>query len=137
MAMTIGSFTPMVAGVFAFGLVWLGGLWTAFVVQNLWNWFLAPAIHASELSYFEAVGILLLAYVLKKESKDRLENEERWDKAMVTLGACVPPGKAEELKLAHEKKEKPGWLMVLNLASEPIGSTIVLGVGWVVHTFLA
>ena len=135
--MTIGSFKPMVAGVFAFCLIWLGGLWTAFVVQNLWNWFLASAIHASELSYFEALGILLLVYLLKKQSRDRLEDEVRWNKVMAAVDVCVPPHRAEELKLALAKQETPGWLMVLNIASEPLGATIVLGIGWVVHTFLA
>ena len=43
---------------------------TTFVIQSLWNWFVADALHAAELSYSQAVGILIVVAVLRHNAEN-------------------------------------------------------------------
>src|SRR5579864_7815296 len=64
-----------------------GGIWVAIlsfatlfytplVLMNLWNWFVADVIHAGNISYWQAVGLLIFVFVAKVafmgESRERL-----------------------------------------------------------------
>jgi len=48
-------------------------LYTAFVVQTFWNWFIVPSLRAEAISYWPALGLVILAGVLTARGTDRLE----------------------------------------------------------------
>ncbi len=120
-------------------------LWKAFVVECLWSWFVTDAFHASSISYSQALGICLLAYLFTKHrDEDREENEERWKKLMIYAEAGVPGENRQELRFALKKadldpeKKEPYVEMtvaVIKLLGEPIGVTMVLILGLLVHLF--
>ena len=43
--------------------------YTAFVVQNLWNWFVASAIHGEDISYWQSFGALLIISILTNNAE--------------------------------------------------------------------
>jgi cytochrome c biogenesis protein CcdA len=89
------------------------GLYTTFVLQQLWNWFIVTALHASELSYWEMYGVTMLVFMLLEPNP--LGNEERWEQTL-TMGIWTKIGAYGFGKL--------------------VGNSAALGIGWVVHTFL-
>lgn len=112
--------------------------YTAFVVQNLWDWFLADAVHAT-ISYWQSCGILILVGVLRyKESHDYLENK-RWERMLAMTGAVLSGEELSAINQAFKEKDE-SWGAILSmatpLAAKAIANTVAIGAGWVVHTFL-
>jgi|ERR1700722_15197588 len=54
------------------------GVWNAFVVRTLWNWFAAPVFH-SEVSFGTAWGLWVLISYLLYDIPKRLEGEGKED----------------------------------------------------------
>jgi len=48
----------LLMGIPCYIILWLiSSLFTTFVLQNLWNWFAIPALHASEISFWVMYGL--------------------------------------------------------------------------------
>ena len=110
-----------------------------FVVQTLWNWFVAPAVHGSELSYWQTFGITFFINVLSHSNRNEVLRERRWLRVTQMLEATVPEEKMEELKKTFAEDDN-SWSAILSeinpSTGHVIGSTISLGMGWAIHTFL-
>jgi hypothetical protein len=78
--------------------------YTAFVVQTLWNWFVAEAIHASEISYWQSFGILILVVLLtvKEDTEHTVEN--RFNRLSTMIKSLVPAEKLAELEESFNKE---------------------------------
>jgi hypothetical protein len=109
--------------------------YTALVVENLWNWFVVGTIHGSDVSYWQALGFMMLVTLLSGDETDEKENSKRM---FVVLEACVPEGNktAKVIEAIGDKKLSP-WIDLLSPAvGKIVLGTFVLCFGWGVHTFL-
>jgi hypothetical protein len=112
--------------------------YTAFVVQSLWNWFLADTLHAT-ISYWQSCGILIIVSLIRYTDNREYLEDTRWERATAMLEAALP---AESLAAVNEtfREKNESWAAVFALASrlvaKAIAATFALGAGWVVHTFL-
>jgi hypothetical protein len=114
----------------------LVGLYTTFVIQSLWNWFLVHSFNAPEISFWEMYGVVLLVGLLFY--KDNLTEEERWKAISTTLEACVPVDKITEVQEAIKEQVDSMWYQLgISIFGKVAGTTATLAIGWAVHTFLA
>jgi hypothetical protein len=74
-------------------LIFVVPFFTAFVVQTLWNWFVAGALNASPLSYWHAFGLGLFIYLLRAWHDNAVDETKNLKITLVLLRACVPPEK--------------------------------------------
>ena len=75
-----------------------GGLYTTFVLMILWNWFVTPTFHTSEMSFWAMFGLLLLVRLVKDDYYERAQDESRWKKLLVMVQAAIPVEKWEVVK---------------------------------------
>ena len=120
---------------------WLVGLvvslYTTFVVQNLWNWFVVPTFYASSISFWGMFGLLLLVSLLGGRGEE-FAAEQRWKSVITVLDACIPEGKRETLEEALDQQAEGVWVEVgLKIFERLLGSTLTLVIGWGIHAFLA
>ena len=124
---------------------WLIGsilsLYTTFVIMNLWNWFASPALHVPEISFWGMFGLVLLVGLFAEGHQ--IAEEAGWKNMIAVLIASVPDDRREEVasrieEYANEKLKVEIWLEAASKAfSRCVGNTLVLGLGFVVHIFLA
>src|SRR4051812_8650687 len=99
----------------AFALI--GGLYTTFVLQRLWNWFVMPIFHTSQLSFWAMYGIQMFFGVLKDRTESNPE-EHRWNIALAMLDKCVPEHARDAIEQELKSQETSMWI---SLGSEVIG----------------
>ena len=123
--------------------LWPVGLVVSFyatlVNQSLWNWFAIPALHVPPIGYWAMYGLTMLLGLLFDHGRDQSEAEDfRWKGAMVFLEACVPQGQLAEVRETIKRQEDDLWAdLGARILSKAVGMTLMLGIGWAVHTFLA
>ena len=110
-------------------------LYTAFVLQNLWNWFATPALHLSQISFWIMYGFVLIIGIF---ADDKQEEQHRFKVLATMIDHCVPSEKRElvdeQIKdFTHEAWLDAGLSVLVKLA----GNTYALVIGWVVHLFFA
>src|SRR5215469_16352620 len=88
----------IVAGTFAlaFGLVL--SLYTAFVLMNLWDWFVAPTCNLSPISFWMMFGLTLVFRLFRNLGSGESGKLRRLQKIEAMVDACVPDGQREGLK---------------------------------------
>jgi hypothetical protein len=114
-------------------------LYTTFIIQNLWNWFVVPAFHVAEISFWGIFGLVLLVNLLAEGQKsgDKFATEQRWKNIGHVLDACIPPEKMESVRELVEAENEGMWLNLgIEAFGKIVGNTLTLLVGWVVHMFL-
>lgn len=52
----MGTSWKKLVAVYLFSM--LGGLYVAFVAMNMWNWFIVPALHLSDISFLLMLGVV-------------------------------------------------------------------------------
>ena len=116
--------------VFAFGVPF----YMAFVVEKLWNWFLAAAFRGPDVSYWQALGLMIIIYLLKDNTVDEKAN---WIRLFVIVEACVPDEHLHSVwETVEESGTRPWYVLVEPQVEKAVHSTCFLGVGWAIHTFL-
>lgn len=108
----------------------------AFVIRNMWNWFLAGAVHSEDISYVQAFGITMLFYLFANNASDTIEENKRWELLRSYVAEIVPTSAKDRIDSEHKKQENAVWYLHLDSFSDVFTSTIVLAVGWAIHTFL-
>ena len=118
---------------FAFLAAILGGIFRAFVLMNLWNWFVTEVFNVSQISFLQVLGISLVISLFSSNSEKFTEEERRWAVLMTTLQRCVPEEQREALK--EELKDLGDDIGALwgTIGGEVVGSTIVLCFGFLIH----
>lgn len=117
-----------------FGLALAVGFYTAFVFENIWNWFAAAALHAPEISYWTAYGIFLgFHFIIDRD--ETFEKTEIFARLEMMIKACVPEERRAELdaELVAEDKQM-GTKLLGPIVGQAVGNTVALGIGFVVHT---
>ena len=122
-----------------FLLAWISGmlvsLYTAFVVLNLWNWFIATTFNIPEASYWYIYGMLLLISLFTDNGQDFMQ-EQRWKIIFTTIDICLPEQAKEEVASRIKDIEDGIWSEVcIKLFGRIAGFTLTLIFGWVVHIF--
>ena len=104
------------------------------VVESLWNWFIAPAVHGSDIGLSHALGILLLGQIFVVMCTHDIEKEQRWAGTRIVIAACVPEAKLASVVAALKAQEGTGWMN-----SEEVAKLIFLtgagGIGWLISAF--
>jgi hypothetical protein len=110
------------------------GLYTTFVLQTLWNWFVSTAFNVPSIPFWGMYGVTLLAGLLMDRSAERSENEFKWETALTTLNACIPEEKREAVTKAIKEQTEGVWTRAgSEVFAKAIGSTVTLVIGWIVH----
>jgi hypothetical protein len=113
------------------------GFYTTFVLKNLWNWFLAPALHTSEVSYWMMYGIQLIWDVLSVRTWNNPLEQRKWDGLFMVLDGCLPDEKRAQVEEALKGTERTLWAdLQRKVFGDLIGQTVALAIGWGVHVFL-
>jgi hypothetical protein len=122
----------MAAPMWALALSFLVLAYTPFVLMNLWDWFVTDAIHANAISYWQALGFILIIYVVRLWLAG--EAEENWQRAFLFLERSVPDLRRDSvMDAAKEKDRKRGVGTELGKLA---GHTFLLVIGWGIHAFL-
>src|ERR1700693_1322639 len=106
-------------------------LYTTFVLQNLWNWFVVSAFRIPSISFWLMYGVLLMIGLVFPRID--LEQESRWEQAVMMLQACIPEGKREAVNDKIKKSTQVGVMVLGETFSTLIGHTVVLMIGFVVY----
>jgi hypothetical protein len=120
-----------------YGIGFATGLYATFVLQQLWNWFLIPALHFSEISFWTMYGLHMFVALLTRQGDGGFQDEGRWERILAIVETCVPSerrhGLTELVKQQNEGVWTRAWSTVLGKAVE---YTVTLGIGWAIHIFL-
>ena len=111
------------------------GFYTTFVIQQLWNWFVVPALHVELASYWLIYGITMIVDLLRERNTHA--DEHRWKQVFMVLEMSVPDPKRMELSESlNNKTEKAMKELGMDIAADFGAKTFVLVSGWAIHTFL-
>src|SRR3989442_6521097 len=111
----------------------LGGVFSAFVLMNLWNWFVTTVFHVSEISFLQVLGLSLVIQLFTGDH-NQFGEKFKWDILMRMLEHCVPDDKKQALKEElKEVEEGFGLELGLMIFSQLSTTTAVLGFGFVIH----
>jgi hypothetical protein len=114
----------------------VSGFYRAFVLQNLWNWFVVGALNASPIGYWQMYGINMLAQIVM-ERFDSWQDEERWTRTLAMLYMCVPEVKRNEADEYLKEQNEGEWMGTgMKVFGSLAGNTVTLGFGWLIHTVL-
>jgi hypothetical protein len=121
----------------AWGIGLAAGLYATLVLQQLWNWFLVPALNASPISFWAMYGLQLFVALLIQNFNQGWENDSRWEAFTNMLAASVPAERREGLLNVVEKQTEDVWINArAALFGKVVGYTTSLALGWVVHAVL-
>jgi hypothetical protein len=112
----------------------IGFVYTGAVLENLWNWFIAPAVHGSDIGLGQALGIILAGIMLVTVCTREIEKERRWAGTRIVIAACVPEGKLSSVVAALKAQEEKPWINT-ETWERVIAATTIGAMGWVIHTF--
>lgn len=112
------------------------GLYKAFVLQNLWNWFVVRALQVPRISFWLMLGMLWTIQLLT-ETSDGILNDLRWRTLPRLLEELEPADKQGAIVKTWDRLVVVMRLEVVLSALELLaGYTFTLGVGWLVQEFL-
>jgi hypothetical protein len=118
-------------------VVFVTGFYTTFVLKNLWNWFLAPALHTPGVSYWMMYGIQLIWDLLSVRKWNSPLEQQKWDGLFTVLDGCLPDEKRTQVEEALQGREKTLWAdLQRKVFGDLISQTVALAIGWGVHLFL-
>jgi len=119
-----------------FGTSILGAIFRAFVLMNLWNWFVTTAFHISEISFLQTLGISLVISTFSSDAEKFTRDEKRWEVLMTTLEHCVPEDKKAELKEELKHYGDTVSEMWGAVGGQFIGNAVVLFFGFIIHLLI-
>jgi hypothetical protein len=116
-----------------FGMV--SGLYTAFVLQSLWNWFVAPTLNVTQISYWQMYGFNMLLQMVLARS-DFVENDH-WNRTATMLHACVKAERREDVDEELRGENESVWSKAgTDVFGKLVGNTVTLLIGFAIHVFL-
>ena len=118
------------------GAAFAVGFLRTYVLQQLWNWFLVPAISVEPIGYWMMYGINLIIQLLTEDLSE-WTNEPRWDFLFLAIDHCIQPHLKEEFSHdLKQLKETQNFKLGMKVGSALFGYAITLAIGWSVHTLL-
>jgi len=111
------------------------GCYTAFVAECYWNWFVVEALHASEVSFLQMLGLIWLLQLLT--SRSTVAEDSKFKLLASAVELCVPAEKQEELHaLGEETTFRLWWEAFFGAFGQLFSNTFMLGAGFVLHLFV-
>ena len=124
----------MIKGALFFALTMIVHLYTTFVLTILWNWFVVPAFHLSDVSFWLMYGLVLIVNMFHNPAVQTFDGDRRTKSLMTAIEACIPEDRKEFVREELESQRKEIWIdmggMIIGVA---VGNTVALGVGFIVH----
>jgi hypothetical protein len=100
----------------------------------LWNWFVVPAFHVSDISFWLMYGLVLIVSMFSNPSDQSFDADRRTKSLMTAIEACIPEDRREFVREELESQSKEIWLDVgAMIFGRAFGNTVALGVGFIVH----
>ena len=121
-----------------YAMSFIGGFYYVFMLQNFWNWFLAPILFSRNITFWEMFGLsILVDLFLTKNFRREFEQDSQWKISFAILNLCV---KKENLKQANneiKKIEESLWREAVGkIFEQALGLTGVFILGWGIHKYL-
>jgi hypothetical protein len=111
------------------------GCYTAFVAECYWNWFVVPALHASEVSFLQMLGLIWLLQLVT--SRSTAPEDTKWKLLASAIELCVPPEKQEQLADLTKPNSLDLFLQSFSqVFGQLTGNTFMLAAGFVLHMFV-
>jgi hypothetical protein len=111
------------------------GCYTAFVAECYWNWFVVPALHASEVSFLQMLGLIWLLQLVT--SRSTAPEDKKWQLLASAIELCVPPEKQEQLADLTKPNSLDLFLQSFSqVFGQLTGNTFMLVAGFVLHMFV-
>ena len=109
------------------------GAYTAFVAMCMWNWFAVSALHVSEITYFQMLGLMWLINLFTiNQNKDEI----KWQTLLITVDYCVPDEKREAVNADLKEFDDNTWMLVGGqIIGTLIASTLTLILGFILYHF--
>jgi hypothetical protein len=106
----------------------LVSFYEAFVLQQLWNWFVVPTFHLDPSGYPTMLGIRLIVFLFQTNDDGALNR--KFQKLDLVVRACVPEEKQEALETAMKEMDGRLWNeLKMWILGEFVGATISLILG--------
>src|SRR6266481_5640534 len=78
-------------------------LYTTFVLENLWNWFVSDAFHLSHISFWVMYGVVLFIGLLTVDFN--YEQARRFKVLAIGIDACIPENLREMVNKQLEDQD--------------------------------
>jgi hypothetical protein len=89
-----------------FALSMIVHLYTTLVLTILWNWFVVPAFHVSDVSFWLMYGLVLIVSMFSNPSDQSLDADRRTKSLMTAIEACIPEDRREGRQRRTRKPEQ-------------------------------
>jgi len=107
-------------------------LYKAFVLMNLWNWFVVGAFHVSSISLLPMLGVVWFVGLITDHSDS--DAEFFWGKAFALIGLCIPETKRDAAQDEIRRMDSEMWShMWLGAGNKFFQATMILVLGFCVH----
>jgi hypothetical protein len=112
-------------------------LYKAFALMYLWTWFVAPIFHISDITYLEALGLLLVIAICGSPV-DTNANQQSSRVIITVLDFCIPDEKMDGVKRAMEEMSNGVWLqLALMFFDDAVATSLLLVLGWGIHVWIS
>jgi hypothetical protein len=127
--------TPEFAGmVWALIMAYVSMFLKPLVLMNLWNWFMGPSIHGSDISYLQALMFVVFVYVVQLPSENNPDTN--WVHLFTVLETLLPGQVSAEVKHAIKDGKGDSWKSDLGRSlGRIIMYAVILAAGWGLHVF--
>jgi hypothetical protein len=121
-------------GALFFGLSLIIHLYTTLVLTILWNWFVVPALHVSDISFWLMYGLVLIVSLFSNPGDQTFEADRRTKSLMTAIEACIPEDSRELVREQIESQSKEVWIEAGALIfGRAFSNTVALGIGFIAH----
>lgn len=111
--------------------IFLSGLYTIFIAQTLWNWFVISVLPVSHISFLQTAGLFLIMSVFSKSEKTTESNY--WEIAFKILEISLPELKKQDVQNFLKKKEEEMFSsFMLKVIEQFMINTLTLLVGFII-----
>jgi hypothetical protein len=105
----------------------------AFVLMNLWNWFVSSTFQITQITFLEALGLTLLAQLILDNGQE-FSDMQRWTLLMRVLDFCVPDDNKEYLSQAIKEIKDSIWMeATIGVFTSVCGYAVLLAFGYLIH----
>ena len=121
-----------------YAMSFIGGFYYVFMLQNFWNWFLAPILFSRNITFWEMFGLsILVDLFLTKNFRREFEQDSQWKISFAILNLCVQQENLEQANNEIKKIEESLWREAVGkIFEQALGLTGVFILGWGIHKYL-
>jgi hypothetical protein len=111
------------------------GLYATFVLQQLWNWFVVPALNVGAVSFWVMYGLHMFATLFTQQGDGGFQDEVRWEGITTMLDACVSEERRSDLSEQVKQQADGIWVKLgFKVFGRVFEYSATLAIGWGIHT---